>query len=313
MADIAESNKMLSSANSLNPSNPTSSGQHVLMNDKTKIKSAIRYTTVVVNSRDRNYLNYPNSNHFRYILRRPLTNVHSIELMNGSIPALIYNMNTPWNSFSFKEGNTISTVTLTPGFYTDADICLELQTQLNLISGRRNTYQVTLNGITKKIQIKALGVVPYSFLFYSGKFKDEIDLTTLAILSINTPARLLGFGLTDYTGDTSGIVNAPLPVDLQNFLTRIYLHLESDGRNLSRMELGAGRPDCFHIFYLNPAARVQGYLLLNKDTDHSCFTSSPAPISRVANLEITFRDEFNRIVDLQHREATLVFEICHLE
>jgi len=265
----------------------------------------------VANSRDRNYLNYPNSNHFRYILRRPLTNVHSIELMNGSIPALIYNMNTPWNSFSFKEANVVSTVTLTPGVYTEAEICLELQTQLNLISGRRNTYQVTLNTITNKIQIKALGVFPYSFLFYSGKFKDEIDLTTLAFLSINTPARLLGFGFTDYTGDTNGIINAPLPVDLNNFLTRIYLHLESDGRNLSRMELGAGRQDCFHIFYLNPSDK--GYLLLNKETDHSSYTSSPAPISRIANLEITFRDEFNRIVDLQYREVNLVFEICHLE
>jgi len=131
------------------------------------------------------------------------------------------------------------------------------------------------------------------------------------MLSINTPARLLGFGLTDYVADSSGVVKSPLPMDVDNFLTRVYLHLESDGRNLSRMELGAGRQDCFHIFYLNPGS--ENYLLLNKDTDHSSFTSSPAPISRMSNLEVTFRDEFNRIVDLQHREVNLVFEISHLE
>lgn len=290
---------------------PTSSGQHVLMKDQSKIKHAVRYTTIVVNSRDRNYLNYPNSNHFRYTLRRPLTNVMTVELTNGSIPGYIFTINAPWNSFSFQEGNTISTVTLTPGLYTNLEICSELQKQLNLISGRLNTYTVSLNPTTRKLEIKIVGTKKYALLFYSGKYKDEIDLNTLAILSINTPARLLGFGLTDYISDSAGSINAPLPMDLQNFLTRIYLHLESDGRNLSRMELGAGRPDCFHIFYLTPGQ--QEYLLLNKETDHSCFTSSPAPISRLANLEITFRDEFNRLLDFQYREVNLVFEITHLE
>jgi len=253
MADIAESSILLSSAQSIplqptSSAQPTSSGQHVLMKDRTKIKAATRYTTIVVNSRDRNYLNYPNSNHFRYSLRRPLTNVHSIELMNGSIPAFIYTINTPWNSFIFKEDLTEYTVTLTPGCYTEYQLCSELKNQLNGISGILNLYGVTLNSQTRKLQITAKGELSYSLLFYSGKFKDEIDLTTLAVLSINTPARLLGFGLNDYTSDSNGEINAPLPMDVENFLTRIYLHIESDGRNLSRMELGAGRPDCFHIF-----------------------------------------------------------------
>jgi hypothetical protein len=290
---------------------PTSSGQHVLMKDTSKIKKATRYTTIVVNSRDRNYLSYPNSNHFRYTLRRPLTNVMTVELMNGSIPAFLYNINTPWNSFSFQEANVTYTVTLTPGSYTEQDLCDELQTKLNEISGRRNTYKVSLNTITRKIQIKGTGGFSYCFLFYNGKFKDEIDLTNVSMLSINTPARLLGFGLTDYLADSYGIVNSPLPMDVNNFLTRVYLHIESDGRNLSRMELGAGRPDCFHIFYLHPGSA--DYLFLNKETDHPCFTSSPAPISRISNLEISLRDEFNRPVDLQRREVNLVFEISHLE
>jgi len=311
MADIAESNILLTSVNSL-PSQPTSSGQHVLMKDRSKIKAATRYTTIVVNSRDRNFLNYPNSNHFRYTLRRPLTNVHSIELMSGSIPAYIYTINSPWNSFIFQEEATEYTVTLTPGCYTESELCSELQLQLNSLSGILNRYTVTINLKTRKLQVKSNKSATYSFLFYSGKFKDEIDLTSLSILSINTPARLLGFGLTDYASDSSGNVNAPLPMDIENFLTRIYLHIESDGRNLSRMELGSGRPDCFHIFYLNPGNT--NYLLLNKETDHSSiFTSSPAPISRIANLEISLRDEFNRPVDLQYKEVNLVFEIVHLE
>jgi hypothetical protein len=292
---------------------PTSSGQHVLMKDQSKIKKAVRSTTIVVNSRDRNYMNYPNPNHFRYTLRRALTNVLSVELMNGSIPGLLYTINVPWNSFIFQEALKQWTVTLTPGSYEESELCDQLQSQLNSISGKLNTYTVTLNPQTLKLQIHRLsGFANYSLLFYSGKFHDEIDLTTMAVLSINTPARLLGFGLNDYASDASGNINAPIPMDIHNFLTRIYLNLESDGRNLSRMELGAGRPDCFHIFYLNPGE--SRYLLLNKETDHSTvFTSSPAPIARMANLEIRLTDEFNRLVDLQFREVNLVFEITHLE
>ena len=306
-------------------SEPTSSGQHVLMKDQTRIKKAVRQTTIVVNSRDRNYIQYPNSNHFRYTLRRPLTNVLSVELMNGSVPAFLYTIQPDWNTFSFCEWTSLSlskskscqipmvTITLTCGFYTEADLCSELEKQLNCFPGRNNTYSVTLCPHTKKLHVSATNskILPFSFLFYSGDKKDEIDLNTLAILSINTPARFLGFGLSDYNSDILGRLYAPLPMDLENFLNRMYLHLESDGKNLARMELGAGRPDCFHIFYIYPG--MANYIYLDKETDHSIFVSSPAPMARMATIEISLRDEFNRLVDVHHREISLVFEISHLE
>jgi hypothetical protein len=293
------------------PNIPTSSGQHVLMKDQSKIKRAVRRTTIVVNSRDRDLINNFNSNQFRYKLRRPLTNVMSIELMNGCIPSYIYNVNTGWNTFTFKEGSLVVTITLTPGYYTEAALLTELQTRLNAIPGKLNTYTVTLNATTKKVQIASTNVVSFTLLFYSGNPHDDIDLNTLAILSINTPARLLGFGLQDYTSDTTGKVISVLPIDIDNFIKTIYLHIESDGKNLSRMEVGNGGRDCFHIFYLVPGSA--NYLLLNRETDHSLFESSPAPMARMMTLDISFRDEFHRVVDLNQRESTLVFEITHLE
>ena len=292
-------------------SEPTSSGQHVLMKDQSKIKHAVRRTTIVVNSRDRNYLTYPNSNNFRYTLRRALTNVMSIELMNGVVPSYIYNINTPWNKFQMIEGNIIHTITLTPGLYTGSTLATHLQTKLNAIPGKQNTYTITLNPDTHKLQCSSTNVEEYSFLFYSGDQHDDIDFKTLAVLSINTPARLLGFGINDYTSDASGNIYAPIPMDTENFLNRIYLYLESDGKNLARMEMGAGRDDCFHIFYFIPGKSE--YIFLDKETDHSTYTSSPAPLARIANLNISLRDEFNRPVNLNHRELSLVFEITHLE
>lgn len=297
--------------NKQDPNIPTSSGQHLLMKDQSKIKRAVRRTTIVVNSRDRNYLTHPDTNSFKYVLRRPLTNVMTIELMSGSIPSYIYNINLGWNKFTIKEGGVKNVVTLTPGFYTVSAFLVELQGQLNAIPGKKNTYTVTQNPNTGILLFASSNVAPFSFLFYSGATADHIDLNTLSITEANTPASLLGFGLNDYTCDATGKLYSLLPLDLNTFNTHVYLHIEADGKNLSRMELGSGRPDCFHIFYIPPGQ--SDYYFLNKETDHSMFESSPAPISRIRSLQVSLRDEFNKPMDLCHRQVNLVFEITHLE
>lgn len=297
--------------NNPDPNIPTSSGQHVLMKDQTKIKKALRRTTVVVNSRDRNTIRDPDSNAFRFNLRRPLTNVYSVELMGGCVPGFFFNINVGWNTFTFVEGSKPSVITLTPGLYTDATLLTELQSQLNAIPLKRNTYACSQNPITRRMQITSTNAISYKLLFYSGLTKDQIDLNMVSIVSMNTPARLLGFGLQDYSCDGNGTLTSILPMDLNNFLNRIYLHLESDGRNLSRMEVGAGKQDCFHIFYLIPGK--EDYIFLNKETVQTIYESSPAPISRITTLEVSLRDEFGRTLDVNRRDYSLVFEITHLE
>jgi hypothetical protein len=297
--------------NNADPNIPTSSGQHVLMKDQTKIKKALRRTKIVVNSRDRNIIKYPDSNAFRFKLRRPLTNVLSIELVSGCIPGFFFNINVGWNTFTFVEGSNYSKITLTPGLYTDSTLLVELQTQLNAIPNKRNTYTVTQNSITKRMQIQSTNVISYKLLFSTGLAKDQIDLNLVSIVSMNTPSRLLGFGLQDYTSDGNGLLRSVLPMDINNFLNRVYLHLESDGRNLSLMEVGAGKQDCFHVFYLIPGEK--DYVFLDKDIDHSIFESSPAPIARMTTLEVSLRDEFNRPLDINRRDYSLIFEITHLE
>ena len=282
--------------NNTDPNIPTSSGQHLLMKDQSKIKRAVRRTTIVVNSRDRNYLTHPNSNQFRYVMRRPLTNILSVELMSGSIPSYLYNINTGWNTFTLSEGGIAHLITLTPGYYQVSEFLTELQRALNAIPGKRNTYTVSINSLTNIVTLSSTNAVEFSLLFYSGSVFDHIDLNTLSILSVNTPASILGFGLNDYTSNSSGQIKALLPLDLNAMITRISLHIEADGKNLSRMELGSGRPDCFHIFYIPPDSG--DYYFLNKETDHSLFESSPAPISRIRSLDISLRDEFNRPIDI---------------
>jgi len=300
----------------------TSSGQHILMKDQARIKKAVRHTTVIINSRDRNYLSYPNSNNFRHILRRPLTNVLSVELVNCTIPAFLYTIQDEWKGFMFKEGTLIKQLSLTPGFYTDSTLCTELARLLNN-SGLSNTYTVVQNPITRIITITATVYVnAYSFLFFSGNPRDQLDLNNISYTSLNTPARQLGFGFDDYSSGidyskgkpvptTADVLVAVLPMDLGNFLTRMYLHIESDGKNLDRMERGGGRKDCFHVFNVVPG--TTDYINLDTLTQSSIFESKPAPLARMANLQISLRDEFDRLLNLSMREVHLTLEITHLE
>jgi hypothetical protein len=252
------------------------------------------------------------TNPFRWTFRRPLKDVVSIELVNGCVPTDLYNINTGWNIFAFKEGPNDYTVTLTPGQYTATELCTELQRALNAIPGIFNTYAVTYSGITKKATIRvASGVLAFSFKFLSPPHTDTIDGTTGAIQEIGCPARIFGFENWDYDS-TGGSLTPPNRMDPSLFLQRLYLHLNADNSiEFNRVEMGAGRKDCFHIMYLDQS--TGGYYTLNRDTYTPIFYSSPAPIARIATLNISLRDEFYRIVDLGGHDFTLVFELTYLE
>jgi hypothetical protein len=285
------------------------SGQQVLLPEGSR-KKIVRKTTVVVNSRDRQILSYPSTNTFRFVLRRPLKEIVSIELVNGSVPGLIYTINRGWNTFSFQEGPLVYGVALTPGLYTATTLATELQTRLNAL-GLTNTYTCASDPITQRLKVTATGGARFAFLFYSGDPTDEFDMNGVHILKINTPARFLGFGFNDYT-DASGTILSPVAMDAENFLNRIYLYINAESTTeLHRMEVGAGGRDCFHIFFASPGSA--NYIFLNKETETPKYVASPAPLARLSFLDISLRDEFYRPIDLQNRDVNLIFEITHLE
>ena len=287
------------------------SGQQVLLPEGGR-KKVVRKTTVVVNSRDRQFISYPNTNNFRFVLRRPLKEIHSIELVNGSIPGLIYTINKGWNTFSFNEGTKVYEVALTPGLYNETALATELQARLTATTGLANTYTCSVSPTTHRLTIEAtVGTARFALLFYSGLVTDEFDMNGVHILKVNTPARFLGFGFNDYP-DISGTIISPVAMDAENFLNRIYLYINAESTTeLHRMEVGAGGRDCFHIFFASPGSA--NYIFLNKETETPKYVASPAPLARLSFLDISLRDEFFRPLDLQNRDVNLIFEITHFE
>jgi len=101
-------------------------------------------------------------------------------------------------------------------------------------------------------------------------------------------------------------------MDHDAFSQRLYIYLNVDsGIELHRLELGAGRRDCFHVAYLDNIK--DGYYYLQKDTYSPIYVAFPAPLARLSVLDISIRDEFFRLVDLGNHDFTLVFEITYLD
>ena len=284
------------------------SGQGVLIPAKQRKE---RRVTIAVNSRDRNIGANYDSNEFRWTFRRPLKDVTAIELVSGTVPADLDNVQDAWGSFSFGEGSKGWNVTLTPGQYTATELCAELQRVLNLLTGKINTYVVAYSSITKKCTITATGGAAFTFYFQTGRYVNEIDTHTGAIQSVNCIGQLFGFEYQD-ASDTGGVLVPPNRMDPYGPIGKLYLHLNTDNSvEINRIERGAGRRDCFHVIYLDQVH--DGYYTLNKDIHAPIFYSSPAPISRIATLNISIRDEFYRLVDLGKHDFTLLFEITFLD
>jgi hypothetical protein len=156
-------------------------------------------------------------------------------------------------------------------------------------------------------------------LFGSGNYTDQFDDYTGAVdalsndylSEIRSPARILGFVTQDYSS-TAGTIIAPNPVDIAWFLNKIFLHINVDtALELNRVEVARGAHDPYTIIYLDEVKDSVKHL--NKETDYPMIEFSPAPLSRLSLLEISLRDEFYKLLDIQNKEFTLVLEITYLE
>ena len=297
-----------------------SSGQVLLPNEVARnfSRRSEKVTTILCNSRERNVVSYPNSNSFRWRLRRDIKDITSIRLIGGSLPANLYNVNNGWNKFTLVEDGVFFTVVLNPGTYDGSTLADELEIALNNLSAQ-NTYACAYSSITQKISITITGTKSYSFLFQTGSFVDSFDdfygaVDTLSndyLSGIKSPARILGFVSNDYTCDASGTLVAPNPVDTAWFLNKIFLHINTDtNKDLNRIEVAQGRSDPYAVIYLDEV--LHGVKYLNKETDYPVLEFSPAQLSRLSLLEISLRDEFYQLLDTQNKEFTLVFELTHL-
>jgi hypothetical protein len=292
--------------------NARTSAQDVMIPEPRKETRKTRTVLVEINSRDRNISLYPQSSVFRWKLFRSLKNVVQIQIAGGSIPSCMYNINTGWNSFVFQESTTQYTVTLPPGRYSLQELVKQLAQSLNTLAGIANTYVIEISPITGRMTIRrTAGTSPFTLLFKSGQYADEYDVNK-CLRKINNPSHLLGFGFADYSDNGTGSITGTAGVDLETILSRTYVYINHESvQDFNTIERSSGRLQPHAILYMD--GTYSGYKFLNKETFQPIFFAFPAPIARVATLDVALRDEFDRPVDLNGRDFTLLLEISYLD
>lgn len=289
-----------------------SSGQQVTIAYPKRSERREVTLLIEINSRDRNLNQYPTASEFRFRLYRPLKDVVKVQIAGGAIPGCLYNLNTGWNAFTFQEGTRRWNVTIPPGRYAYQDLCTTLATLLNGLSAVTNTYKVEINTLTGLFLLTRLtGSASFTFLFATGDYIDFYDQNN-TLQKINSPAKLLGFGRGDYTSGTGSTITSPYVVDLEFLLNRCYIYINHDNtQDLNTIERSVGRQQPHAIVYFDELRN--NYKFLNKETFEPLYSTWPAPISRIATIDIALRDEFDRCLDLNGRDFTLLLEIVYLD
>jgi hypothetical protein len=276
---------------------------------------------VEVNSYDRNYALYGTAADFQWSFPAPLKEVIRIDIVEGSLPVPLYNVDVGWNKFTLLEDRVPRTIVLSPGFYNATTLAAELQTQLN---AGTNTFTVTVpSAATQKYRItKTAGPSSrFAFMFGSGEFIDKFDVQTVPFYSsdntglseVACAGRLLGFGSQDVE-DNAGVINALFPPDLETMLRRIYLYLNFDATmDLTSVKRGLGRKEPSGIFYCDADSPPGTTKFLTKDSWNNSIYPGPAPISRIRLLTVSLRDQFYRSLNLNGREMTLLLEVTMME
>lgn len=184
---------------------------------------------LVVDSLDRNYDKYPNSNKYRIKLTKPYKDITEIELLHADFPSTTYTTNAYNNSFRYQEtqaqvdAGTYTEFTITEGNWPVNDdgtynsIRSLLEDKLNE-NTEGNTYSVSVNENTLKFTIKQLGggTGIFNMLFFGGTEPYGPQGTiqdvhgnnissgdSRSLYNPNSIAPVLGFLRKDYAGDVT--------------------------------------------------------------------------------------------------------------
>jgi hypothetical protein len=141
------------------------------------------HSVIVVEDSGRNE-NSTSRTNFRYQLTQPVNFYkrgrqyeYYCRVENIRIPISFYNINTNYDTFGWTAsvGPDVESFNITNGNYTIDELITEVQVQMNLLDG--NTYTITYDEITQKVNIASDGVEDVSTLVGDGWQTLGFDLT----------------------------------------------------------------------------------------------------------------------------------------
>ena len=124
---------------------------------------------LVVSSADRNSDAYPNTHDFVLNLEKPLTDVVSLELVNGCVPRTDYNVNACSNLVHFQETAGATLVATVPvGNYDIAGLLPAVGAAMTAASASGVTYSASVSPLTSRVTVSAAGGSAATFALVAG-------------------------------------------------------------------------------------------------------------------------------------------------
>lgn len=124
-----------------------------------------KYTKVIVNSADRDIINYPNPNNYTVDIVDTIENIVSAEIVMHDIPFTEYLINENNNKIYLNNAEVL----LNHGDYSKIDLAGELQNNINAVPG--NNFEVVYSSRLDNFSFKNLNQVPFTLKFDSYIYK----------------------------------------------------------------------------------------------------------------------------------------------
>lgn len=139
----------------------------------------IRHTSFIIDSRDRDVVNYPNPSEYVINLDEDLQDVTAVELVNAQIPFKSYIVNTGNNVLTLMIGASTRDVILEPGDYQPLVMAQTLQNLMTDVFADLNvTFFVAYNATTDKFTFYAS--LPFKVIAESDNLRNTYRPLTLA-------------------------------------------------------------------------------------------------------------------------------------
>lgn len=260
------------------------------------------FTSLLIDSRDRDRIRYPSPTEYTIDLPHTLLNVTEAKLMSAELPSSFYvfTFAAQNTTLDLEVGGTRKLVTIPDGNYGFASMTNALKESLeSTFADEGHVFTVTTSGTTFKLSIE-IDDPSLTMRLHSGNYVGDTTHWGLSYY--------LGFERNTVIESVSGVLQGTRPASL-NPITYLLLDIEEFGRLHEPEILGRGGAASTHTFAKVPV-NVDSfkYAYFDKPITHNTF--SP-PIPRLRKLRISWRMHSGEPVDFQGLDHSLTLQLTY--
>lgn len=272
---------------------------HIIKSAEPNVTEGRISDTLFIDSRDRNYVNYPSSNSYKLSLNKQYRDVIAIELTKGMVPNSGFYIGNQNNSIVFNEAldTTQITTTIPTGYYTKDELFTQIGTSMTSATGATLTYTVSDNPTTKQVIISSSADFVLYFKSTTGEYAQ------------GSIAPVLGYPPQNFTSSDSYTATSPFCESIDE--PYVCLHLK-EATNMHSTSRGADQ--AFAVIPMLGRTTGCEREFFGKQTAHTGKTTKHfnPPISRINELTISFKRHDGTLYDFNGKEHFLEFDIYTL-